>query len=677
VIALRSAQKSKNRTMAKQASKAKASCNSQYKKTEKDKTSEKREEGWDSYLQGDKCMYQLSSTECAKRVAIRKQCVLFLKQLAKERDSSEDQSFKENATKLEKTPHMLSLQLKTQNFSARSQEKKCKKLDTFTETKNGNCSRKNLMESSKVFRSLPKATTSRSSRFSKDDQTIRSLVTAAIDDDESVIAARHALESARRQLKLNKQTSTATSSEVYHVPRENQVKGLKSSNKKPSLVTNSVTSSSLISCDDEETIRSSVIASIDDNESVIAARNALEAIRTHFKLGAVSTTNADISTSYCKPHSINNTSKEVVWPRSNEDISIVSDVTKSFYEDNSVMAARAALEQARSQLEIFGLLSSSSCRDLSVGGSSVAAFGETNAPEASLEYCSRKGPDLPDVVAFDSLSLHPSTCKPQCGARKDLSEVQHYCDQSDMDIHSLRSGNLCSDRNSPLFDQLSSSAVADKTLSIKPEIRNLHSFSHRIISSDTNNHDGESVTRFFDNSYEKQPIAEASPSAPFMEIGDADFDNDIWNQSDSWDGRGTLLLDGDGTWCHSAHTPPLPCCPSYSATKIERHFSSPCIEVDGREENLSLNQTDQPYPPNTSSTSGGNNPMNCKCETPMISILNGSRDDWIASPSQCTLLCATPSPFLIENSETTPTITICDGSTEDWTMLNLSLSSSI
>jgi hypothetical protein len=87
---------------------------------------------------------------------------------------------------------------------------------------------------------------------------------------------------------------------------------------------------------------------------------------THFKLGTVSTMNADISTSYCKPHSINNTSKEVVWPRSNEDVSIVSDVTKSVYEDNSVMAARAALEQARSQLDILGLLSSSSCRDLSV-----------------------------------------------------------------------------------------------------------------------------------------------------------------------------------------------------------------------------------------------------------------------------------------------------------------------
>jgi hypothetical protein len=60
--------------------------------------------------------------------------------------------------------------------------------------------------------------------------------------------------------------------------------------------------------------------------------------------------------------------------------------------------------------------------------------------------------------------------------------------------------------------------------------------------------------------------------------------------------------------------------------------------------------------------------MNFKCETLMISILKGSRDDWIASPSQCTLLCATPSPFLLENSETTPTITICNGSTEDWTM---------
>jgi len=101
------------------------------------------------------------------------------------------------------------------------------------------------------------------------------------------------------------------------------------------------------------------------------------------------------------------------------------------------------------------------------------------------------------------------------------------------DIHSLQSSNLCSDPHSPLFDKLSSSDVVDKTLSIKREIRNLHSFSHRIISSDTNNHDGESVTRFFDNSYEKRPVAEASPSVPLMEIGDADFDNEIWNQSDS------------------------------------------------------------------------------------------------------------------------------------------------
>jgi hypothetical protein len=201
----------------------------------------------------------------------------------------------------------------------------------------------------------------------------------------------------------------------------------------------------------------------------------------------------------------------------------------------------------------------------------------------------------------------------------------------------------------------------EKILPIKREIRNLHSFSHRITSSDRNNHDGESDTRFVNNSYVEQLVPEASPSVPFMEIGDADFDNEIWNQLDSWDGRGPLLFDGDGTWFHSAHTPPSPCCPSFTAT-------SPCNEVDGRKDNLSLNQTDQPYPLNTSSASAENNPINSKCATPMISILNGSKDDWIASPSQCNLLCSTSSAFLPENCETTPTITICDGSTEDWTL---------
>lgn len=649
--------------MAKQASKAKESVTSQYRKAKKDEMPKKREEGWDSYLQGDKCMYQLSSTESAKRVAIREQCVSFLNQLAKVRDSRGDRASEENVAKIE---NQLSLPLKPQNCSVTSQQKRCYKLDTVTKTKNGHCSGKKNMKLSKVSRSLPTAKTTRRSCFNKEDQTFRSLVKAAIDDDESVIVARQALESVRRRLKLCKHTAMETSSEASRVSRLNPTKTLKASNEKSYLITKSTPSSCLKCCDDEETIRSSVIASIDDNESVIAARKALEAIRNHFKLGTVTNLNEDLSTSYSMAHFSHNTIKDAVWSRSNEDQSILSDVTKSVHEVDSVIAARAALEQARSQLDVLGLLSSTANRDWSWVGSSMAAFGEADTPEISLEYCSRKGPELPDAIAFDSLSLHPSTCKPQCGAEKDLSEAQHFDDQGDMDIHSLQSDNLCSAPHPPLFDQLASTDVMEKTLAIKRKIQSSHSLS---------NHDGASDTGFADNQYANPLGAETSPS--IMEIGDANVDNELWNSLVSWDGRGTLLHGDDGIWYHSAHA--TPCyvdtrsiqaaspCPSFTPSKIEKCLSSPCMEVNVSQVTLSRNQTDLPYQLNTSSASG-NNPMKSKSETPMISILNGSKEDWMASPSQSTILYATSSAFLPENSEATPTITICEGSTEDWSL---------
>jgi hypothetical protein len=242
---------------------------------------------------------------------------------------------------------------------------------------------------------------------------------------------------------------------------------------------------------------------------------------------------------------------------------------------------------------------------------------------------------------------------------KDLSKAQHIGDQGDMNIHSLQS-------DPPLFDQLASTAVMEKPLAIQRSIQGSHSPSI---------HDGASDTGLADNRYANPLVTEAS--SPSMEFGNANVDNELWNSLVSWGERGTLFHGDDEIWCHSAHATlcnvdtlriqAASPCPSFTASKIEKRFRSPCSEVDVSKDTLSLSQTDQPFQLNTSSDSG-NNTMKSISETPMISILNGSKEDWMASPSQSTILYATSSAFLPEHSETTPTITICEGSTEDWTL---------
>ena len=320
---------------------------SNVEESKKSASAKKKEERWDAHLLGDKCMYKFSNQECAKKVEIREQYTIFLQQLAKERgariqhNSSQESNFAINS----ELPQALTPPAPKCDFLKR-QRRQNPKNGRNVGQKWGVGYSKGTGLVSKIKQTLPKTKTTKASSISSpvccdDDQTIRSLVTAAIDDNESVKKARAVLENVRRRLKLDEPTITDTISSPL-------------------------------------------------------------GIITH------TSSQAALDATYLCP----------------EDQSIFSAVTKAIHEDHSVIAARVALEEARSRLENLGFLSvsggtfsvyntqSNLLGDDSTVALSASVYPSTatiNATIPPLEYISVKDSKvdflLPSSVALDSFSF--------------------------------------------------------------------------------------------------------------------------------------------------------------------------------------------------------------------------------------------------------------------------------
>jgi len=251
-------------------SKAKAQ-RSNIEESKKSASAKKKEERWDAHLLGDKCMYKFSNQECAKKVEIREQYTIFLQQLAKERgariqhNSSQESNFAVNSGRAQ------ALTPPAQNCDIlKRQLRHNPKNDRNVGRKWGVGCSKGTGLVSKIKQTLPKTKTSSISSpvCCDDDQTIRSLVTAAIDDNESVKKARAVLENVRRRLKLDEPTITATVSSPLGIIADTR---------------RQVADDATNLCREDQSIFSAVTKAIHEDHSVIAARVALEEARARLE----------------------------------------------------------------------------------------------------------------------------------------------------------------------------------------------------------------------------------------------------------------------------------------------------------------------------------------------------------------------------------------------------------
>ena len=325
----------------------------QIKQKRKETEIKMKKEEWDSHLLGDNCMYQLSNQEHATRAEIRAQYKEYLQHLARERKERRDYKVQTDVAKTEQTQHP---------FQRKQEEVRCE--------------------------------TNKATVMSRKDQS----------------AANRG-----KELKQEKRDDSHGKGSGAFVET----------------VISLSDSSIKISCSrDDQTIRSSVTAAINDDESVIAARAALEDARLRLKLGEAVAVVARV-----KPQA----TKDV--PVCADDKSTLSAITTAINEDESVKAARAALEEARSRLELLGFLSDKEktlslfkARTKLLGGGTGSTMAGSDGDTASflnetippLEYACRdvKEQSPPSVITFDTSPL-AGGASPRDDSKLCLGRVGH------------------------------------------------------------------------------------------------------------------------------------------------------------------------------------------------------------------------------------------------------------